>query len=407
MSQLPPDASSAPLQLTPPEPIVAVAPQEAVSAIKLEAGILQELDTKVAEFVNKIIQVDAHSPEFQDSVNRVHQLGVQEIRQAASVSNRLLERPMSALDTAALDADSTVGRSLVQLRQTIVDLDPSRQGDLLAPKKLFGIIPMGNKLRDYFDRYRSAQNHLKAIIQSLLNGQDELLKDNAAIEQEKVSAWHVMQRLEQYVYLGRQLDAALESKLTALEATEPQKAHMVKEELLFYVRQKVQDLLTQLAVTMQGYLAMDMIRKNNLELIKGVDRATTTTISALRTAVLVAQALGNQKLVLEQINALNSTTGNLIQSTSALLRQQGATIQEQAASAAVSVDTLKQAFQNVYAAMDAIDNYKLRALDNMKLTVNALSQEVEKANTYLDRTRSAEARAAVRGDAVENGVVTL
>ena len=61
------------------------------------------------------------------------------------------------------------------------------------------------------------------------------------------------------------------------------------------------DLLTQMAVTVQGYLALDLVKKNNVELVKGVDRASTTTVAALRTAVTVAQAMTNQKLVLEQI----------------------------------------------------------------------------------------------------------
>ncbi len=90
----------------------------------------------------------------------------------------------------------------------------------------------------------------------------------------------------------------------------------MRQDVLFYVRQKHQDLLTQLAVSIQNYLAIDIVIKNNVELIKGVDRATTTTISALRTAVIVAQALNNQKLVLDQITALNTTTSGLIQRTS-------------------------------------------------------------------------------------------
>ena len=108
--------------------------------------------------------------------------------------------------------------------------------------------------------------------------------------------------------------------------------------MLFSVRQKNQDLLTQLAVSVQGYLALDVIRRNNLELIKGVQRATTTTISALRTAVIVAQALADQKLVLDQITALNTTTSNLIESTSEMLHQQSGQINEQAASATVELD---------------------------------------------------------------------
>ena len=123
--------------------------------------------------------------------------------------------------------------------------------------------------------------------------------------------------------------------------------------MLFYVRQKHQDLLTQLAVSIQGYLAIDLVRKNNLELIKGVDRATTTTIAALRTAVIVAQALANQKLVLDQITALNTTTSNLIESTSELLATQSVDINKQAASATVGIESLQAAFANIYQSMDA------------------------------------------------------
>ena len=43
--------------------------------------------------------------------------------------------------------------------------------------------------------------------------------------------------------------------------------------------------------------------------------------------------------------------------------------------------------------MDMMADYKLKALDNMQQTVNALSDEVEKSKTYLDRVRKEEAAA--------------
>jgi uncharacterized protein YaaN involved in tellurite resistance len=386
-----------PLQLTPPEPVPSVSLRQADGAVKLEPAEVADLHAKIESFISEIVETPANTEAFQDKVNRVHRLGNADIRAAAAISNRLLDRPMQALDT--LDRKSTVGRALIDLRQQIDDLNPRNYGDLLSPKKLFGIIPAGDKLRDYFDTYRSAQSHLKGIIQSLLDGQDELMKDNAAIEEEKRNAWALMKKLEQYVLMGKELDAALEARLAAIEAQDAQKAKTVREEMQFYVRQKVQDLLTQLAVTMQGYLAIDMIRRNNLELIKGVDRATTTTVSALRTAVLVAQALANQKLVLDQITALNKTTGSLIEHTAEQLKQQGAATHQQASSAAVSVETLQRAFANIYDAMDALDSYKLKALDTMKKTVDTLSTEVERAKTYLDRTRAGDARTAIGGPA--------
>ncbi|MDQ3250665.1 MAG: toxic anion resistance protein, partial [Chloroflexota bacterium] len=270
-----------------------------------------------------------------------------------------------------------------------------RQGDLLAPKKLFGLIPSGDRLRDYFLKYQSSQSHINNIINTLYRSQDELRKDNAAVEEEKVNLWAIMGKLQQYVYVGRKIDAALAARIGELEAQEPEKARIVKEEMLFYVRQKVQDLLTQLAVSIQGYLALDMVRKNNMELIKGVDRATTTTVSALRTAVIVAQALANQKLVLDQINALNTTTGNLIESTSAMLKQQSGQVYQQATSSSVNLEQLQKAFNNIYDTMDMISDYKVQALDSMQQTVTVLSTQVEKSQKYLDRVRNETATAAI------------
>jgi uncharacterized protein YaaN involved in tellurite resistance len=148
--------------------------------------------------------------------------------------------------------------------------------------------------------------------------------------------------------------------------------------------------MTQMAVNVQGYLALDLVRKNNLELIKGVDRAQTTTIAALRTAVIVSQALSRQKLVLDQINALNTTTSNLIESTSQQLRVQGAEINQQAASSTIDIAKLQAAFDNVFQTMDALDTFRAQAVDSMAQTVTALEGQIERAKPYLERTRQGE-----------------
>src|SRR6185295_18849430 len=124
----------------------------------------------------------------------------------------------------------------------VEDLDPSKQGDLLSPKKLLGLLPFGagDRLREYFDKYRSSQTHIDSIITSLYHGQDELQRDNAAIEQEKVNLWATMGRLRQYSYLAQRLDEALSAKIAAIETSDPERAKVLKEDLLFYVRQKHQ-----------------------------------------------------------------------------------------------------------------------------------------------------------------------
>jgi uncharacterized protein YaaN involved in tellurite resistance len=389
--------------LTPPEPPPVVEDEQAGEMVKLDDETIQKLDDQVLAFVDTIVNADVHSEPFEERLAAIHGMGTREIREAANVSNRILERPVRSMDE-----DAPVTKALVKLRRTVEELDPAREED--ARRKFLGIIPFGDKVNSYFQKYQSAQHHIDAVLNSLQSGQDTLRKDNATIEQEKANLWDIMHKLRQYIYVGKQLDAAIEQRLVEMEERDPEKARVVREELQFYVRQKVQDLLTQLAVSVQGYLALDMVRKNNMELIKGVERASTTTVSALRTAIIVAQALSNQKLVLDQVNSLNTTTSDLIASTSTMLKDQTGQIHEQAASATVGMEQLQAAFNNVFATIDMISDFKLQALDNMQQSVNALSTQVERANTYLDRTRQEAIADATKGLALpaeDDGIVKL
>jgi uncharacterized protein YaaN involved in tellurite resistance len=384
--QLAPPAASTDLQLAAPQAVAPVATNAAEGMVPLDQAALPGLDKMVSDYVDGIVGLDEHSPEFAQKADSIRTMGDDDIRAAASVSNRMLDAPVKSMSKGGFEAGGQVSDTLLQLRRQIEDLDPGKASGV---RKILGIIPFGDKLRDYFHRYESAQTHLNAILNALYQGQDELRKDNAALEQEKVHLWETMQRLAQYVYVAEHLDTALTAKIAGI--TDPEKAKSLNEDVLFYVRQKRQDLLTQLAVSIQGYLAIDLVRKNNIELIKGVDRATTTTISALRTAVIVAQALANQRLVLDQITALNTTTSNLIETTSKLLAQQSVAINEQAASSTIGIDKLQAAFTNIYQTMDAIDTFKAQALNSMQTTINTLSTEIDKAQTYLARVKQADA----------------
>jgi uncharacterized protein YaaN involved in tellurite resistance len=379
------------LKLTPPDPVPAVAPERAAGLVPVDDDQKSRLKIRVTEYVEDLIAQDPNSPEFGKRVDEITNMGRREIAEAAGQSNRFLDRPVRAMDET-----SGVGADLAELRRTVEDLDPSRKGNLLAPRKLFGIVPFGSKLKTYFDSYKSAQSHISAILARLQGGKDELLMDNAAIDVERQNLWKALGKLEQMIFMSKALDTELEQRAADLDHTDPAKAKAVRETALFYVRQRTQDLLTQMAVSVQGYLALDLVKKNNVELIKGVDRASTTTVGALRTAVTVAQAMTSQKLVLEQITALNTTTANIIDATGRMLKDNTARIHEQAAGSTIPLETLSRAFQNIYDTMDSIDTFKLKALDSMKQTVTTLEAEVGKSKAYIARAQGqAEATASI------------
>jgi uncharacterized protein YaaN involved in tellurite resistance len=385
------------LVLAPPAPVAVVEPQQAAGAIPVDAAKQAELQAKAAAFAAELASMDTRSPAFTQKIDSITSMGDKDMRATAQVSNRMLDRPAAVIKASkgggGGDAQSRVANTLVDLRTTVTELDPNR-ADLSGAKKVLKWLPGGDKIQRYFAKYESAQTHLNAIIKSLDSGQDELRKDNASIETEKANMWTAMGKLSEYNQLAAALDAAIEAKVGELEAAgKTEEATTLRSDALFAIRQRHQDILTQMAVAVQGYMALDLVRKNNIELIKGVDRAQTTTVAALRTAVIVSQALSRQKLVLDQINALNATTSNLIESTSQQLRVQGAQINQQAASSTIDVAKLQAAFDNVFQTMDAIDTFRAQAVDSMGQTVTALEGQIERAKPYLERTRRGDGSA--------------
>ncbi|MDQ4489180.1 toxic anion resistance protein [Sinomonas sp. ASV486] len=397
ISLTPPDPTESQdaLVLQAPDSAPVVKEEEAAGMVPVGSERQSEIASQAKAFVAEIAAMDSRSPDFQQKVEGLNRFAGREMVASSDASNRMLDHSNTSRASAKKSGNSAqmyVASTLGELRTTVEDLTPNQE--LGAGRKILGFVPGGNKLARYFQRYESAQTQLDKIIKALMSGQDALMKDNASLAEEKTNLWEVMKQLSEYAVFAQELDKATVEKIEEVRRNgQTEHAQHLESDVLFPVRQRRQDILTQLAVSVQGYLAIDLIRKNNTELIKGVDRARTTTISALRTAVIVAQALANQKLVLDQIDAINTTTNNMILRTSEMLKDQTTRIHQQASSSGVSVQTLEKAFANIYQTMDAIDTFRSQAAKNMESTVQALESGLERSRPYIERVRRQEGNA--------------
>lgn len=335
------------LTLIAPDPVAPVSPDQASGLVVLDAGQRAQVQAKVDAFLADLLSIAPHDPGFAAKATQITTIGQKDM---AALSSRFLS-PGAAPDQA-------VAGALGQLRALIERLDPARQGDLLKPRKLLGILPRGNRIGAYFDSYRSAQDQIQTLLTTLAQGLDALAQDNIAIETERARIREQMTRLEEMVLVVTLLDTRLEE---AAARSDPARAQRLREEPLFHARQRRMDLLTHMAVVHQGWLALDLIRRNNLELIKGVERASTTTIAALRVAVTVAQALEGQRLVLARISALNTAAAHTMSAA-----------QDQSATARAQLTMLESAFADIHATMDTVDTFRAKALGNMATTLSAL-----------------------------------
>ncbi|RKW69622.1 toxic anion resistance protein [Galactobacter caseinivorans] len=381
-------ASANEFALAVPEPIKPMSSEVVVQQSRAELAerpqVNEALQQKASMFVDDLLSVNVQSPDFERKADTIAQMGGKEIEQSVSASNSLLDRRASSGTSGAGDR---VGNTLVDLRNMVTDLDPNR-ADITGPKKFLKFLPGGKKLTNYLARFESSRDQLNAIVRSLESGQDELRKDNATLDAERQKLWDLQQKLKDYGSLADALDQALVNKVEELNAQgNVEDAQTMEKDALFAVRQRHQDLMTQLVVAQQGYLAYGLIRDNNRELIKGVDRTKNTTLMALTVAVTMDQALKQQERVLEQTTAINQTTSDMIAKNAERLNQQGARIQQQAASSSIDIEKLKIAFQNTFAAMDAVDRFRLEANKSMAQTVQVLKQQADESQSYLERSR--------------------
>lgn len=378
----------APIEAAPP--VEEVKPTQAVDMLPdIAPETALDLRHRADSWVGHVASLKPKTPEYLEQVRAIQNVARQEITQTANASNRFLQASLQQAKAGGGDGHAVeVSRSLVDLRNKVEELAPNNQSFMT---KLARMLPGGKQVQRYFRQYESNQDQLNEIMVQLERGQDTLRKDNAALAIERKSLWDAMGELKKLGGLLAELDEAVLRKIESLRAAgDLQSAQALESDVLFAVRQRHADVQTQMAVSVQSYLSMDLIQDNNLKLVDGVERAKTTTMTALRTAVVVAQALENQRIVLDQIDAVNSTTNSMIDETSRMLRENTGRIQEQAVNSGVSLDTLQRAYDNVFATIDQVETFRVNANRSFATTIGNLQQQLERAQPYLDRSRENE-----------------
>ena len=302
--------------LEPPEVITPVATEVSKTAVPLKPEVKAAVDQQVARFVDALLSEDVHTDAFKAKLDSAFALGKEEVSTAASLmQGRFMQRNMVGVET------SPAFKAMADIRGHLDELNPGKEGDLLQPNKLLGLIPYGNKLQAYFRKFESAGDQIKTSMTQLYAARDDVQRDIADIEATRGKLWEAMQKLSAAAHFAETLDTKLADKVASLEATDPQRAQALRQEVLFYARQNLTDILTQQAVCVNGYLALDVLKKTGREMMNGCTRVATTGMSALAVAQTVARATGNQIQVMEMLQGVNATIGELISQTGRQLNQ--------------------------------------------------------------------------------------
>lgn len=347
----------------------------------------QAIDSAAQQKGEQIMSVDLDNvADRRAIIEAVEGLGM-DVTRKSTRHNEILGSRIGQLSQGGGESGE-VAKDLAALSIKMRDLDPSGI-DFMKKGPLSGIF---NPVRRYFEKYKTADGEIADIVKSLDKGKRTLQNDNKTLQLEADDMRQVTKDLNQRIAMAMDLDTYLTEQVEQKDAMgdDPELVKFVEEEVIFPLRQRIQDLQQLQLVNQQGILAMDVVRRNNMELIRAVNRAQSVTVSSLRVAVTVAGALYNQQIVLEKIEALNETTNHMISATSQMLKQQGVAIQKQATSTAVSPETLKKAFEDTFEALDDISTYRRQALPQMAETIQAFRMMADEGEVRLQQMEEAE-----------------
>ena len=340
------------------------------------------LKTQAGDNAQAIFDADLNNPQEREGILKpLDDFGLNEMSRSAS-HNEMLATRFVDLTKGGKDADN-IGEQLIELNKQMKDLDPSKVD--FAKKGVIGNLM--NPVRKYFAKYEKAEGAISDIVESLDKSSKVLQNDNTTLLNEENYLREVTNKLLADIELGKQMDASIEAQIQTaeIEGVDQNKIDFVREEILFPLRQRIMDMQQMIVVNQQGIVSLNVIRRNNKELIRGVNRAKTVTVSALRTGVMVASALYDQKIVMDKINILNQTTENIIESTSHMLKEQGSEIQKHSAETMISPDVLKAAFAEALQAINDVSNYKVQALPQMKETINMFSDMADEGQKVVEK----------------------
>ena len=384
-----PSAAPAGFQLTPPEVVQPVGNEVARTAVPLPQELTKAIEDQVDRFVEGLLTEDVQSDGFRDRLDSAFALGREEVSIAASLmQGRLMERNFVGTE------HSPAFKAIQDMRRQLDDLNPGKQGDLFQQQKLLGFIPFGNRLQNYFRKFQSAGAQLNQSMEQLYAARDDMQRDVVDIEATRSKLWDAMQKLAGAIRFAELLDAKLFAKVEGLKATDALRAKALEQEVLFYARQNLQDMLTQQAVCTNGYLALDVLKKTGREMMNGCSRVATTGMSALAVAQTVARATGNQIKAMEMLSGVNATIEGLMAETGRQLNTHVEKTTQFAQNPMVGMEKLKEMFDQTFKAMDAMDDFRSQAIVVMGQNNAMISAELQRAEQYIDKVRLDQARKA-------------
>jgi len=377
-------APDAPLTLAMPEPVAPVkAPDAAFALVPLKEETRVSAVSQADQFIADLLHMDVTSGDFRARLDSAFRLGRKEISDSALLTGKFMEKNFVS------DADNPAFKVMNEMRGLFETLDPGKEGDLFSSHKILGVIPYGNRLQAYLQRFDSASGSLRKLIDNIYGVEDELARDDQELFATMNKLLDAMTKLKAVDIFIDHLDHSLTETVAKLKTSDPARAKAIEQEVLFYARQASMDVKTQMLVCINGYKMLEGLRKTGRELRNGCDRMATIGMSSLSIAVTLARAQGYQMKVMDALKQGSAAIEGLMASTAKMFGDHVDRLVEFQSNPLIGVQTLKSSFDTVFAGLDKLDEFRSKSIESMGANITLLKGLLAEGESRIERERTA------------------
>ena len=377
-------APDAPLTLAMPEPVAPVkAPDAAFALVPLKEETRVSAVSQADQFIADLLHMDVTSGDFRARLDSAFRLGRKEISDSALLTGKFMEKNFVS------DADNPAFKVMNEMRGLFETLDPGKEGDLFSSHKILGVIPFGNRLQAYLQRFDSASGSLRKLIDNIYGVEDELARDDQELFATMNKLLDAMTKLKAVDIFIDHLDHSLTETVAKLKTSDPARAKAIEQEVLFYARQASMDVKTQMLVCINGYKMLEGLRKTGRELRNGCDRMATIGMSSLSIAVTLARAQGYQMKVMDALKQGSAAIEGLMASTAKMFGDHVDRLVEFQSNPLIGVQTLKTSFDTVFAGLDKLDEFRSKSIESMGANITLLKGLLAEGESRIERERTA------------------
>lgn len=198
---------------------------------------------------------------------------------------------------AAVEADAI----LAELRATVEAL---AEPDMPAPRPRFRLFaPPALPPVDT----QQTEARLADLLARLDRARDALLRDGIRFAADRTRLAEADAELEQVAHLLTGLVPRLDAAAREIAPDMPARAALLRGEATAALTERTRDVLTQLVVTRQGRLSLDLLVEGQETLAAAIARTSTTMMAALRTALAARTAIADGARMTAQADALRTT----------------------------------------------------------------------------------------------------